>query len=295
MDDFWNPTSSGSSTRDGVLLYVPSCTYKTETVHRRILSVKEDHTYMTQQEPRTQQIANDLRQQITNGTLGPGALLPSEPELARDHAVSRQTARAALQILEREGLITVRPRRGRIVRSQQRLRWRLTEFELPENTTTTTADAWEADIERQGHDPTRQDLTVSTIAPPNDIAARLNLSPAADLCVVRQRVRYIDGKPAIISDDYFDERIVRGTELAEPRDTTREDILAEAGYPQTYDIDDIITRMPTPTEIERLQIPAGTPVAEHTRTGYTANNQAVRVMISIIPGDTLILQYKVRT
>ena len=45
--------------------------------------------------------------------------------------------------------------------------------------------------------------------------------------MVRRHVRYIDGKPAIISDDYFDERIVRGTELAEPEDTTRENILAE--------------------------------------------------------------------
>jgi hypothetical protein len=25
------------------------------------------------------------------------------------------------------------------------------------------------------------------------------------MCVIRRRVRYIDGKPAIISDDYFDE------------------------------------------------------------------------------------------
>jgi DNA-binding GntR family transcriptional regulator len=63
--------------------------------------------------------------------------------------------------------------------------------------------------------------------------------------VIRRRVRYIDGKPAIISDDYFDERIVRGTELAEPHDTTRENILGEAGYEQTYDIDEIIARMPT--------------------------------------------------
>jgi DNA-binding GntR family transcriptional regulator len=250
---------------------------------------------MTHPDSRTQQIAAELRQQIADGSLGPGALLPSEPELARDHGVSRQTARAALQILERDGLVTVRPRRGRIVRSPQRLRWRLSEFELPENTAAATADAWEADIERQGHDPTRQALSVSVITPPSDIAERLNLNPHTELCVVRQRVRYIDGQPAIISDDYFDERIVRGTELADPRDTTREDILAEAGYPQTYDIDEIITRMPTPTEIQRLQIPAGTPVAEHTRTGYTADNRAVRVMVSIVPGDTLILQYKVPT
>jgi DNA-binding GntR family transcriptional regulator len=113
--------------------------------------------------------------------------------------------------------------------------------------------------------------------------------------VVRRHIRYIDGKPAIISDDYFDEKIVRGTELAQPEDTKRENILAEAGYEQVYDIDEIITRMPMPDEVTRLEIPAGTPVAEHIRTGYTADGKPVRVMISIVPGDTLILQYTIPT
>ena len=63
------------------------------------------------------------------------------------------------------------------------------------------------------------------------------------------------GKAAIISDDYFDERIVQGTELAKPEDTTRENILAEAGYEQIYDIDEIIIRMPTPVEAERSGLP----------------------------------------
>ena len=108
-------------------------------------------------------------------------------------------------------------------------------------------------------------------------------------------MRYIDGKPAIISDDYFDEKIVRGTELAMPQDTTRENILAEAGYEQTYDVDEIITRMPTPDETHRLAIAPGTPVAEHVRTGYTAEGKAVRVMVSVIPGDTLLLQYTIPT
>src|ERR1019366_5858667 len=109
-------------------------------------------------------------------------------------------------------------------------------------------------------------------------------------------IRYIDGKPAIISDDYyFDKRIVRGTELAEPADTTREHILAEAGYEQVYDTDEIITRMPTPDETARLSIAPGTPVAEHVRTAYTATSRAGRVMVSIVPGDTLILQYTIPT
>ncbi len=247
------------------------------------------------QDPITHQIADQLRAQIRDGSLGPGALLPSEPELAQQHKVSRQTARAALQILEHEGLIVVRPRRGRIVRSTQRLRWHLSEFELPDHTTLGTSDAWETDIEHQGHDPTRQDLHVETITPPADIARRLHLDPAKGLCVVRRRVRYIDSKPAITSDDYFDEAVVRGTELAAPEDTTREDILKEAGYEQVYDIDEIITRMPTPSETERLNIAPGTPVVEHTRTAYTAEHKPVRVMISIVPGDVLILQYTVPT
>ena len=202
----------------------------------------------------TQRISDDLRSQIHNGSLGPGALLPSEPELAREYNVSRQTARSALQALEREGLVIVRPRRGRVVRSNQRLHWHLSEFERPDHTVLTTSDAWETDIEGQGHDPTRQDLEVERISPPETIATRLNLDPRTDIVVVRRHVRYIDGKPAIISDDYFDERIVEGTELAEPEDTTRENILAEAGYEQVYDIDEIITRMPTPAEVERLSI-----------------------------------------
>jgi DNA-binding GntR family transcriptional regulator len=246
-------------------------------------------------EPITQRITADLRRQIHEGNLVPGALLPSETEVASQYGVSRQTARNALQALEHEGLVVVRPRRGRIVRSSQRLRWRLSEFERPDRTGSGTSDAWETDIESQGHDPTRQDLHVERITPPDSIAARLNLDPRTDVVVVRRHVRYIDGKPAIISDDYFDEKIVRGTELAEPEDTTREDILKEAGYEQVYDIDEIITRMPTPDEAARLGITAGTPVAEHIRTGYTAEDKPVRVMISIVPGDTLILQYTIPT
>jgi len=115
---------------------------------------------MTQEQPATHQITAALRKQISDGTLGPGALLPSEPELAREYGVSRQTARVALQALEQEGLVATRPRRGRIVRSQQRLRWHLSDFESPEHTALATSDAWETDIEAQGHDPTRADLVV---------------------------------------------------------------------------------------------------------------------------------------
>ena len=248
-------------------------------------------------EPITQRISNDLRRQIQEGSLGPGALLPSETEVAREYNVSRQTARSALQALEHEGLVIVRPRRGRVVRSNQRLRWHLSEFERPDHTVLTTSDAWETDIEGQGHDPTRQDLQVERISPPETHRdAGSTWTRGRTSCVVRRHVRYIDGKPAIISDDYFDEtHRPRAPSWPSPRTPPARTSSAEAGYEQVYDIDEIITRMPTPDEVTRLGISAGTPVAEHIRTGYTANDKPVRVMISIVPGDTLILQYTIPT
>ena len=44
-------------------------------------------------------------------------------------------------------------------------------------------------------------------------------------------------------------------------------------------------------EADRLSLSRGQPVAEHTRTAYRAQGKAVRVMVSVIPRDTLILRY----
>jgi GntR family transcriptional regulator len=53
--------------------------------------------------------------------------------------------------------------------------------------------------------------------------------------------------------------------------------------------------MPTPDETDRLGIQPGTPIAEHRRVGYTAEDRPVRLMISVIPGDTIVLRYVVAT
>ncbi|MBB5080676.1 GntR family transcriptional regulator [Nonomuraea endophytica] len=65
---------------------------------------------------RYRQIADDLRDQIAQGTLGPGAAVPSEADLRRRYPASRNTVRQALAILEREGLIVAEHGRGRFVR-----------------------------------------------------------------------------------------------------------------------------------------------------------------------------------
>ena len=63
--------------------------------------------------PRSAQVlADEIRGRIVNGELAPGALLPKQDALAAEFGVSGPTVRASLNILETEGMITVR--RGRL-------------------------------------------------------------------------------------------------------------------------------------------------------------------------------------
>ena len=68
---------------------------------------------MTTPDPRAYiRVANQLRQQIADGTLRPGQPTPSITTLVQDHGVARQTAAKALRLLESEGLVTRIPGLG---------------------------------------------------------------------------------------------------------------------------------------------------------------------------------------
>lgn len=60
-------------------------------------------------------LAQPLRARIETGELRPGALLPSESDLARSSGTKRYSARKALELLRDEGLIEAVPGRGWVV------------------------------------------------------------------------------------------------------------------------------------------------------------------------------------
>src|SRR2546425_141336 len=55
--------------------------------------------------PRYHRIAEELRERIQSGDLGPGVRLPNQRRLARDFGVTLMTVRHALELLERDNLI----------------------------------------------------------------------------------------------------------------------------------------------------------------------------------------------
>lgn len=59
-----------------------------------------------------QQLADNIKTQITNGELESGNKLPNERELSEKFGVSRTVVREATKVLTQEGLIEVQPGRG---------------------------------------------------------------------------------------------------------------------------------------------------------------------------------------
>lgn len=55
--------------------------------------------------PPYRQIADDLRQQIEDGTIPPGRRIPSTVEMEQKYNVARDTLRKATKVLKDEGLV----------------------------------------------------------------------------------------------------------------------------------------------------------------------------------------------
>lgn len=66
-------------------------------------------------QPQYRTIAAKIQERIANGTLVPGAPVPSEAAIVREYSVSRGTARQALSELEGSGLIMSQQGKGRFV------------------------------------------------------------------------------------------------------------------------------------------------------------------------------------
>ena len=60
-----------------------------------------------ERQPPSRKIAEAIRDQIESGELQPGALLPSERELAARYGAARNTAREAFRLLEAAGLVDI--------------------------------------------------------------------------------------------------------------------------------------------------------------------------------------------
>lgn len=66
--------------------------------------------------PASQVVADDLRTAIEEGRYPPGSRLPSYRQLVAERGIALNTAREAVRLLEREGLVVIHHGKGAYVR-----------------------------------------------------------------------------------------------------------------------------------------------------------------------------------
>lgn len=241
---------------------------------------------------KTQRIVSELRKRIEGGALAPGTEVPSQADIVRDYGVSRTVSRAVMSELERQGLVYNRPGQRAVVREHRRYPWVLTSYETdgaPDNTEDgPEVDPWAEQVLKQGHAPDEQ-VAVTIEAAPKHIAERLGISEG-DRVVVRRRERSVDGRIVQLADSYFPEGVAMGTPLTDPRPVhVHGGILAAAGIRQVRRRDEIIPVIPTDEQRQRLRLTGHVAACEVTRTGYDADGRAVRVMVTLAPGDSNVI------
>ena len=107
------------------------------------------------------QLAQQLRQAIAGGGYKPGDRLPTEPQLATRHSVSRITARQAVMQLVREGLVVRRQGKGSFV------------AEPPVHHDLVDLHGIFDELVARGVNPTTELLEYSELVPPSNVAERL--------------------------------------------------------------------------------------------------------------------------
>ena len=137
------------------------------------------------------QIADELREQITSGTLRPGDDVPTEAELAARWQTSRGPIRNALSALRTEGLIETS--RGRPARVVARKESQAVDVSVP-------FTRWARDL---GVTPGAQTQELS-LRRAGDHGAALGVGPD-DTIVSVVRLRLLDGRPTMLERLFYTE------------------------------------------------------------------------------------------
>ena len=144
------------------------------------------------------QVRDDLRKRMATGEVASGSQMPSEAECCTTYGVSRTTVREAYRLLEQEGLIEVRPGKGRFALSnvQRQIEGSVSIFRSMSDY---LADA--------GYDATTKVVQLLTRSPSVEEAKLFELDPD-DTVVELERVRLSDDQLIVHSVNVFDPRLL---------------------------------------------------------------------------------------
>ncbi|MEU0794816.1 GntR family transcriptional regulator [Amycolatopsis sp. NPDC005961] len=225
-------------------------------------------------------LASLLRDAIRAGDYPPDSTLPKQDDLANQYDINVNTVRKAISVLESEGLVTSVRRRGTVVRARPPMK-RLGVERYAKSKWKFGLVAFAADREASGQAWNRNDQTnqVRKVEADADVASALGVEPGSP---VYERARLVkqDGHPTHTLTSYYRPEHVENTPIVDPKPGTATPgggfaVLTLQGLEPDSMTETFHSRMPTPEEIDELELPAGEPVMILERTTRTADGTPV--------------------
>jgi GntR family transcriptional regulator len=210
-------------------------------------------------------LADDLREQVLSGEYRPGAQLPSEPELARTLSVSRASIRAAITLLEQEGLLRRQHGSGTYVTNKPLLR-----NDLSRNFSVS------AMIAATGLEPGTRLARARSEPAPDEVAAAFEIPSSTPISVLR-RVRTANGKRVVDTTDWCRSDVLDPATLSELAGGSIYGALAERGLSIHHGVASISPTAAGDEIARRLRVAAGTLLLTLFQVDRTAEGEVVLV------------------
>jgi GntR family phosphonate transport system transcriptional regulator len=223
------------------------------------------------------QIARELEGQIADGTLRPGAQLPTEAALARRYGVNRHTARRAVADLEDRGLVTVTQGRGTFVCTE------LIDYRLSRRT------RFSENIRRNRQTPGGKLLAAATVPADKAIAERLAIRVGAEVQRL-DSLRTADGVPINLSHQHFPAARFPGLAEAVERHGAITPALAEYGVGDYTRRETRLSARPASRrEARLLQLAEGAPVLVSENLNVDPEGRPIEVSQTLYAADRVQL------
>lgn len=203
--------------------------------------------------------------------LGVGTAIPSERQLSADLGVSRLTLRAALDDLAREGYLVRRRGSGTYVQ-QRKIAQELTMTSFSE------------DMRRRGMVPGSRTLSLTKQLAGARLGRFLNVSPGAEIVVVK-RLRLADGVSMAIETLHIPAEVVPGVKPADLEGSFYELLRSRYAIEIAAAMQTIEPTVTNEEESAALGVPLHSPAFLFERTSRDETDRTLEFVHSIYRGD----------
>jgi GntR family transcriptional regulator len=255
------------------------------------------------QAPLQVRIADDLRLKIERGELQPGDALPTVQDLTRQWSCSTGPARAAIELLKGQGLITSGRGKPPVVRTQPRQVVRSSDRHQVEKDLVLAQEhvrrrSGTAEIESKVSISELEFQSIYNLVPADlDIAAALQVVEGTE--VLRREWTHVDppsGRREAWSLSHIPAEYIRANPLlfdpaSEPWPGGTMHQLSTVGIEVTKIIDEVTAHMPTTADAQLWDLPPGVPLLRCRRISIDQHDRRVEISDAEYPADRTRLDF----